>query len=58
MSYDQFHDVLQDNFLRVTVLMLGNDVCDGGLSQPGVQRLIKSPPMDPPYDVVIIEVTL
>ncbi|KAK0071985.1 hypothetical protein PV326_000580, partial [Microctonus aethiopoides] len=52
----QFHDVLQDNFLHVTVLMLGNDVCDEGLSQPVVQRLIKSPPMDPPYDVVIIEI--
>lgn len=37
--------------------ILGNDICDI-LALPELQSLIKNPPQDPPYDIVITEVSL
>ncbi|KAK0072674.1 hypothetical protein PV326_014217, partial [Microctonus aethiopoides] len=51
-----FHDLLQDNILHSCVSIFGNEICEAGFTQPQIQRLIKNPPMDPPYDVVITEV--
>ncbi|KAK0073832.1 hypothetical protein PV326_013027, partial [Microctonus aethiopoides] len=51
-----FHDLLQDNVLHSCVLIFGNEICEAGFTQPQIQRLIRNPPMDPPYDVVITEI--
>ncbi|KAK0175129.1 hypothetical protein PV327_008908 [Microctonus hyperodae] len=56
MSYQEFHDILQDNVLHSCVSIFGNNICEAGFTQPQVRRLIKNPPMDPPYDVVITEI--
>ncbi|XP_046607750.1 UDP-glucosyltransferase 2-like isoform X1 [Neodiprion virginianus] len=40
--------------MQVVIKLAGNDVCES-LGKPEMQNLIKNPPTDPPYDLVITE---
>ncbi|KAK0175127.1 hypothetical protein PV327_008906 [Microctonus hyperodae] len=56
MNYSSFCQV-RDNFLEMCLSMAGNDACKAVFSHPKVQEIIETPPTDPPYDVVIMEVS-
>ncbi|KYN04802.1 UDP-glucuronosyltransferase 2C1 [Cyphomyrmex costatus] len=43
--------------MATLVQMAGNNICTV-LNYPKIQKLIKNPPQDPPYDIVILEVYL
>lgn len=43
------------NTVQTVGQMAGNDICKN-LGHPDVQQLIRNPPTNPPYDVVIFEV--
>lgn len=41
--------------MKQMIGMIGSDICEL-LAHPAVQNVIKNPPQDPPYDIVIQEV--
>ena len=47
--------VLKDFATYFTAVDSGNKLCDG-LGNPKLQKLIKNPPKDPPYDLLITQV--
>lgn len=48
---------LGDDTLPIIADSYGNGLCEY-LGLPEVQQIIKNPPKDPPYDLVIVEVSL
>lgn len=56
MTYDFFQDVQKNNMVHFIAQVAGNLICDKGLADPQIQKIIKNPPNDPPYDLVIVEV--
>lgn len=57
MDHSYVHH-LRDNLFETCISMSGNDACKAVLSHQKVQEIIKTPPTDPPYDLVIVEVSL
>lgn len=55
MTYDYFTNIPRNEEVQFFAEKGGNNVCEKGLAHPNIQKLIKNPPTDPPYDVVITE---
>ncbi|XP_017877327.1 UDP-glucuronosyltransferase 2B14-like [Ceratina calcarata] len=55
MTYDEMHNMIRASSAFAVATMTGNDICEN-LKYPKFQELIRNPPKDPPYDVVIMEV--
>lgn len=55
MTYDDVSLIMRDVPSYVIATLAGNDVCHH-LNDPQFQELIRNPPKNPPYDVVIMEV--
>nr|UEN71111.1 UDP-glucosyltransferase 334AA3 [Meteorus pulchricornis] len=55
LSYSQWGK-MRDNLIDFCVNVAGNNLCETGLDSPEIQKLIRNPPNDPPYDLVIVEV--
>ena len=51
----EYASKLGGNFVRFTAQNYGNDLCEL-MSHDEIQKFVKNPPKDPPYDVVITEV--
>lgn len=49
-------DNFSENPAKFLINFYGDQVC-ALLEQPGLQELIKNPPTNPPYDLVIVEVS-
>ncbi|XP_017891750.1 uncharacterized protein LOC108631986, partial [Ceratina calcarata] len=54
MTYDEMHNMIRASSAFAVATMTGNDICEN-LKYPKFQELIRNPPKDPPYDVVIME---
>lgn len=55
MTYREMKMIMGGNTVQTVGQMAGNDICKN-LGHPDVQQLIRNPPTNPPYDVVIFEV--
>lgn len=55
MTYEEVYSMIKSSTSRAVATIAGNDVCEN-LNNPKVQDLIRNPPKDPPYDLVILEV--
>lgn len=51
----KFASELGDDTLPIIASQYGNDLCEY-LGLPELQKIIKNPPRNPPYDLVIVEV--
>lgn len=55
MSYERMNAIIGTNTVYAVASLAGNNVCEY-LGDPDVQKLIRDPPKNPPYDAVFIEV--
>lgn len=55
MSFTLMRNLIGANPVFAIATMGGNDVCEY-LEHPEIQKLVRDPPKDPPYDMVFIEV--
>lgn len=55
MTYDEINTLFAEAVTHVVATLAGNDICEF-LNNSQVQKLIRNPPNDPPYDAVIMEV--
>ncbi|KAK0175126.1 hypothetical protein PV327_008905 [Microctonus hyperodae] len=56
VSYNEVQTLLRYNVVHYIATQLGNNLCEKGLAYSEFQKLIKNPPTDPPYDLVITEI--
>jgi len=56
LSYDYIMDEVYKNPLNVIATSFGNEICERYLGHPAIQKLVRNPPKDPPYDAMIMEV--
>lgn len=56
-SYSFFQEMKKDSWVYIFSTK-GNDACEKTLEYPEFQRIIKNPPKDQPYDLVITEVKI
>ncbi|XP_015113243.1 UDP-glucuronosyltransferase 2B20 [Diachasma alloeum] len=56
MTYEGMKEIMKNDIVKFIALEAGNRVCAEGLEHPELQRLIKNPPKNPPYDLVIVEI--
>ena len=56
VSYEFINTFTESVSMEALMKMIGYPVCDL-LNLPNFQKLIRNPPQDPPYDIVIVEVT-
>lgn len=54
-DYIQTHNKADPMFFRAQTF--GNEVCESVLKNPKIQKLISNPPNDPPYDLIVMEVS-
>lgn len=57
LTYNEIDTLFRDSVIYAVASLAGNLVCEH-LNNPQIQELIRNPPMDPPYDVIIMEVTV
>lgn len=57
ITYDR---IVDDNIFNIHFMTteLGNFLCEEGLKDPYLQGIIKNPPTEQPYDLVIVEVSI
>ncbi|XP_076243342.1 uncharacterized protein LOC143184768 [Calliopsis andreniformis] len=55
MTYDGMHAMVGKSVAYAVATMAGNDICEH-LAHPEMQELLRNPPKDPPYDVILIEI--
>ncbi|KAF3424245.1 hypothetical protein E2986_12283 [Frieseomelitta varia] len=55
LTYVEIDTMFRDSVVSVVATLAGNLVCEH-LNNPQIQELIKNPPKDPSYDVIIMEV--
>lgn len=58
MSYNTLQDILNNDMIVFLATQAGNLICEKGLQDPQIQNIIKKPPNNPPYDLVIVEVNI
>lgn len=56
ISYNHIQTILRGDLVHFMTTELGNNFCEKGLAYSEIQKLIKKPPTNPPYDLVITEV--
>jgi len=56
LSYEYMMQIVEANTMTVIATSFGNEICEKHLGNPVIQKLVRDPPKDPPYDAVIIEV--
>ncbi|XP_034948011.1 uncharacterized protein [Chelonus insularis] len=56
MSYQFLESVSTKSMVHFVATSAGNLVCEKGLETPELQKLIKNPPQQPPYDLVLTEI--
>ncbi|RLU27332.1 hypothetical protein DMN91_001133 [Ooceraea biroi] len=56
MTYEFILQIPNRNLVSALVNFLGNDVCDAYLGNPIIQKLVREPQKDPPYDAMIMEI--
>lgn len=57
LTFELMHTMIIGNVAQVVATMGGNDICKY-LGEPEILELVKNPPKDPPYDAVLMEVSL
>lgn len=55
LTFDNMNEMLSTSTSHAVATLAGNEVCMS-LSDPRIQELVKNPPKDPPYDVILVEV--
>lgn len=55
ITFDTMKTMLSISASHAIATIAGNEVCSS-LSDPRIQELVKNPPNDPPYDVILVEV--
>ncbi|KAK9306716.1 hypothetical protein QLX08_002634 [Tetragonisca angustula] len=55
LTYNEIDTLFRDSVVFAVASLAGNLVCEH-LNNPQIQELIRNPPKDPPYDVIIMEV--
>lgn len=55
ITYDFMRTFLNGNPTFAIATIGGNDICKN-LGHPEIQKLIRNPPKDPPYDAILMEV--
>ncbi|EZA59830.1 UDP-glucuronosyltransferase 2B15 [Ooceraea biroi] len=56
MTYEFIVQVLGSIPWTSSATSYGNDICEAHLGNPVIQKLVRDPPKDPPYDAMIMEV--
>ena len=56
VSYSDFQ-TFSSSYLENLINLTGNKICEL-FKYPAINNIIKNPPKDPPYDLVIVEVTI
>ncbi|KAK9306717.1 hypothetical protein QLX08_002634 [Tetragonisca angustula] len=54
LTYNEIDTLFRDSVVFAVASLAGNLVCEH-LNNPQIQELIRNPPKDPPYDVIIME---
>lgn len=57
LNYERVMNFSAYNQVKIFVQFMGNDVCQMVLNDSKIQELINNPPQDPPYDLIIMEVS-
>lgn len=57
LTFDNMNAMLSASASHAIATLAGNEVCST-LSDPRIQELVKNPPNDPPYDVILVEVRI
>jgi len=55
MSYE-YMTRMNNNRVNFFAIVAGNELCEAHLGHPAIQKLVRNPPKDPPYDAMIMEV--
>ncbi|XP_076291113.1 UDP-glucosyltransferase 2 [Lasioglossum baleicum] len=55
LTFADMKSMLSSSASHAIATLAGNEVCVS-LSDPRIQELVKNPPNDPPYDVILVEV--
>jgi glucuronosyltransferase len=56
MTYEFISKIINTDVVKIIALRYGNQICQIYLQHPVIQKLVRDPPKDPPYDAVIMEV--
>jgi len=56
MTYEFINKVIKSDTVKAVAVTHGNELCQTYLQHPMIQKLVRDPPKDPPYDAVIMEV--
>ncbi|KAH0949258.1 hypothetical protein HN011_000242 [Eciton burchellii] len=56
MTYDHVMQVMRTNIINAIAKSFGNELCKRHLGHPIIQKLVRDPPKDPPYDAMIMEI--
>ncbi|RLU26696.1 hypothetical protein DMN91_000493, partial [Ooceraea biroi] len=56
MTYEFIVQVLGSIPWTSSATSYGNDICEAHLGNPVIQKLVRDPPKDPPYDAMIMEI--
>lgn len=57
MTHEFLENVKKSNIVHFLATMAGNLFCEKGFENLSIQNLIKNPPNNPPYDLVVTEVS-
>ena len=54
-TYELMNTLVKQSVTHAVATIAGNEVCER-LGMPEIQELVRNPPKDPPYDLVLIEI--
>lgn len=54
-TYELMNTLVKESLTHSVATIAGNEVCER-LGMPEIQELVRNPPKDPPYDLVIMEI--
>lgn len=56
-TYELMNTLVKESLTHTVATIGGNEICEF-LGMPKIQELVRNPPKDPPYDLVMIEVCM
>lgn len=57
MTHEFLNEMLQLNIVHFLAVHYGNFICEKGFEQEPLRKILQQPPNNPPYDLVITEVS-
>lgn len=56
VDYKRVQGFVHNDLVHFLATQAGNLLCEKGLENPQLQKIIQNPPKDPPYDLVMVQV--